>query len=64
MTFFKILTFKGQKRPFIKIREIGEMGGLQIIELGERYGSQSKKTIRKDWSPTFSERWEPWIRRD
>ena len=35
MTYFKILTFKGQKRPFIKIREIGEMGALPIIKLGE-----------------------------
>ena len=35
MTFFKTLTFKGQKRPFIKIRGIGEMGALPIIELGE-----------------------------
>ena len=67
--FSKILTFKGQKRTFKKIEKIGEIGALPITEFGQtracrRDRSLSKKAIWKDWSPMFSERWEPWIRRD
>ena len=32
ITFSKILKFKGQKRPFKKIVEIGEIGALPITE--------------------------------
>ena len=38
ITSFKILTFKGLKRSFKKIAEIGEIGALPIIEFGETVG--------------------------
>ena len=67
--FSNILTFKGQKKPFWKIVEIGGIRALPIPEFGQtracwRDRSQSKKAIGKDWIPIFSERWKPWIRRD
>ena len=35
ITFFKILTFKGQKRSLKKSGEFGEIGAIPIVKFGE-----------------------------